>query len=150
MLLASLLAPCVWAAVPLVYNQYLTSSYADTGWTVASADDLASRSFAGVMADENVNSGNPLPSTGYYVTKQSDGNYSLVLDDLDKDVPIQLDVYFNVLTGSALEEIAGAFYSNYKGRLIAKQVNDDGTISGSEANDYIIYSNAKILTSLVS
>ena len=69
---AALVCGGAWAATPLVYNQYLTSEYADTGWTVASADDLASRSFAGVMAGANVNSGNPLPSTGYYVTKQDD------------------------------------------------------------------------------
>ena len=69
---AALVCGGAWAATPLVYNQYLTSEYADTGWTVASADDLASRSFAGIMAGANVNSGNPLPSMGYYVTKQSD------------------------------------------------------------------------------
>lgn len=99
-----------------------------------------------VTLDATIN-GNSSAST---MTKQSDGTYSLALNGLDKDVPIQFEVNFNVLTGSVFEEISGATYANYKVRLTAWLVNDNNEIGGSSANDYIIYTNAKILTSLVS
>lgn len=50
---------------------------------------------------------------------------------------------------SCRNPISLLYYANYKVRLTAELQQRGGTITGSRASDYIIYTNAKILTTLV-
>ena len=54
-----------------------------------------------------------------------------------------------VTTGAGLES-GGNTYANYRVLLEAKLLDSNGAIiTGSAASDYIVYTNAKIITSLI-
>ena len=75
--------------------------------------------------------------------------YSLANTGFNSSVPIEIDVDMNVITGAAFEK-AGLTYANYKLVLKAELLQNGTTIEGSPASDYIIYTNAKIIPTLVS
>lgn len=62
----------------------------------------------------------------------------------------RIEIDLDVKTGSELEAIDGGTYANYKVKLTARLYKDDTPISNSNADDYIIYTNAKILSNLIS
>ena len=69
---------------------------------------------------------------------------------INKNLPIEIEVDMQVLTGEDFEG-ARLKYANYKLELTAELLDNNGNhISGSSAHDYIIYTNAKIRTDLVS
>ena len=62
---------------------------------------------------------------------------------------IEIPVEMNVLTGEAFEA-EGYRYANYQVRLTAQLLDEDrNPIGNSEASDYIVYTNAKILRELI-
>ena len=68
---------------------------------------------------------------------------------IDNSIPIQIPVTLHIGTGSALES-AGGYYANYRVVLTAQLLNRSGTpIPNSQASDYIVYTNAKIVTELI-
>lgn len=68
---------------------------------------------------------------------------------IDNSIPIQIPVTLHIGTGSALEN-AGGYYANYRVVLTAQLLNRSGTpIPNSQASDYIVYTNAKIVTELI-
>lgn len=68
---------------------------------------------------------------------------------IDNSIPIQIPVTLSIGTGSALEK-AGGYYANYRVVLTAQLLNRSGTpIPNSQASDYIVYTNAKIVTELI-
>lgn len=68
---------------------------------------------------------------------------------IDNSIPIQIPVTLHIDTGSALEN-AGGYYANYRVVLTAQLLNRSGTpIPNSQASDYIVYTNAKIVTELI-
>ena len=68
---------------------------------------------------------------------------------IDNSIPIQIPVTLSIGTGSALEN-AGGYYANYCVVLTAQLLNRSGTpIPNSQASDYIVYTNAKIVTELI-
>ena len=68
---------------------------------------------------------------------------------IDNSIPIQIPVTLSIGTGSALEN-AGGYYANYRVVLTAQLLNRSGTpIPNSQASDYIVYTNAKIVTELI-
>ena len=75
--------------------------------------------------------------------------FSLKDTGFNSSVPIEIDVDMNVITGAAFEK-AGLTYANYKLVLKAELLQGSKTIEGSPAEDYIIYTNAKIIPTLVS
>lgn len=91
--------------------------------------------------------------TGSFLTAQSvlggTAEFSLEGTDFNSSVPIEIDVDMNVITGAAFEN-AGLTYANYKLVLKAELLQGGKTIEGSPAEDYIIYTNAKIIPTLVS
>ena len=69
------------------------------------------------------------------------------LDNYEKDVPIEIQVDMNVLTGAGFEaEDKERFYANYKVEMCVELLDSTGTnvIAGSRAEDYIVYTNARI------
>ena len=91
--------------------------------------------------------------TGSFLTAQSvlggTAEFSLKDTGFNSSVPIEIDVDMNVITGAAFEK-AGLTYANYKLVLKAELLQGSKTIEGSPAEDYIIYTNAKIIPTLVS
>ena len=81
---------------------------------------------------------------------ESNFTYTFNLGDgFSKEVPIQIPVDLEVITGTAFE--AEKFqYANYKVVLTAELYIGDEAIRKSSANDYIIYTNAKIKFDLIS
>jgi hypothetical protein len=72
--------------------------------------------------------------------------WSAVTNDL-ADTAINVD--FSVKTGSAFER-AGYDYANYRVVLAVSLLDENGDVlDGSETNDYIIYTNARIYTSIL-
>lgn len=68
---------------------------------------------------------------------------------IDNSIPIQIPVTLSIGTGNALES-AGGYYANYRVVLTAQLLNRSGTpIPNSQASDYIVYTNAKIVTELI-
>ena len=68
---------------------------------------------------------------------------------IDNSIPIQIPVTLHIGTGSALEKADG-YYANYRVLLTAQLLNRSGTpIPNSQASDYIVYTNAKIVTELI-
>ena len=81
---------------------------------------------------------------------ESNFTYTFNLGDgFSKEVPIHIPVNLEVITGAAFEE-KGFQYANYKVVLTAELYDGNGLISKSSANDYIIYTNAKIKFDLIS
>ena len=69
------------------------------------------------------------------------------LTSYDKDVPIEIQVDMNVLTGAGFEaEGKKLTYANYKVEMCVELLDSTGTnvIAGSRAEDYIVYTNARI------
>ena len=69
------------------------------------------------------------------------------MDNYEKDVPIEIQVDMNVLTGAGFEaEDKERFYANYKVEMCVELLDSTGTnvIAGSRAEDYIVYTNARI------
>ena len=76
--------------------------------------------------------------------------YSLANTGFNSSVPIEIEVDMNVITGAEFEA-KHLTYANYKLVLTAELLDKNGTpIAGSSANDHIIYTNAKIIPTLVS
>ena len=72
-----------------------------------------------------------------------------LLNGIDNSIPIQIPVTLHIGTGSALEN-AGGYYANYRVVLTAQLLNRSGIpIPNSKASDYIVYTNAKIVTELI-
>ena len=72
-----------------------------------------------------------------------------LLNGIDNSIPIQIPVTLSIGTGSALEN-AGGYYANYRVRLTAQLLSRSGAlIPNSQASDYIVYTNAKIVTELI-
>ena len=72
-----------------------------------------------------------------------------LLNGIDNSIPIQIPVTLHIDTGSALEN-AGGYYANYRVVLTAQLLNRSGVpILNSQASDYIVYTNAKIVTELI-
>lgn len=68
---------------------------------------------------------------------------------IDNSIPIQIPVTLSIGTGSALEK-AGGYYANYRVVLTAQLLSKSGVpIPNSQASDYIVYTNAKIVTELI-
>lgn len=68
---------------------------------------------------------------------------------IDNSIPIQIPVTLHIGTGSALEKVGG-YYANYRVELTAQLLNRSGVpIPNSQASDYIVYTNAKIVTELI-
>lgn len=68
---------------------------------------------------------------------------------IDNSIPIQIPVTLSIGTGSALES-AGGYYANYRVVLTAQLLSSSGVpIPNSQASDYIVYTNAKIVTELI-
>lgn len=68
---------------------------------------------------------------------------------IDNSIPIQIPVTLHIGTGSALENVGG-YYANYRVVLTAQLLNRSGVpIPNSQASDYIVYTNAKIVTELI-
>ncbi len=68
---------------------------------------------------------------------------------IDNSIPIQIPVTLHIDTGSALES-AGGYYANYRVVLTAQLLSKSGVpIPNSQASDYIVYTNAKIVTELI-
>ena len=66
-----------------------------------------------------------------------------------KDVPIQIPINLSVITGTQFET-KGYLYTNYKVVLETELLNGETLIDGSNASDYIIYTNAKVKFDLIS
>lgn len=61
-----------------------------------------------------------------------------------------VDTVFNVITGNEFEN-KGYTYANYKVKLTAELLDASGNaIANSDCSDYIIYTNAKIFTEMIS
>ena len=62
---------------------------------------------------------------------------------------IQIPIDYSILTGSGFEE-QGLTYANYKVTLTVSLLDKDNKeLEGSKATDYIIYTNAKVLTDVI-
>ena len=62
---------------------------------------------------------------------------------------IQIPIDYSILTGSGFEE-QGLTYANYKVTLTVSLLDKDNKeLEGSKASDYIIYTNAKVLTDVI-
>lgn len=71
-------------------------------------------------------------------------------DGIDSSIPIQIPVELTLSTGNTLESSKN-FYANYRVVLEAELLDSTGAlIPGSSARDYIVYTNAKIVTSLIN
>ena len=69
------------------------------------------------------------------------------LEAYDKDVPIEIRVDMKVLTGAGFEAEGKALtYANYQVEMCVELLDSTGTnvIAGSRAEDYIVYTNARI------
>lgn len=84
-------------------------------------------------------------------SKAQMGEYEYVseytLTSFEKDVPIEIRVDINVLTGAGFEaEGKALIYANYKVEMCVELLDSTGrnVIAGSRAEDYIVYTNARI------
>lgn len=94
--------------------------------------------------------GNPtVISTAAASVRDGAAEFRIKDTGFNSSVPIEIDVDMDVITGAAFEK-AGLTYANYKLVLTAELLQGDKTIEGSEASDHIIYTNAKIIPTLVS
>lgn len=68
------------------------------------------------------------------------------LTSYNKDVPIEIRVDMKVLTGAGFEAEGTLIYANYKVEMCVELLDSTGTnvIAGSRAEDYIVYTNARI------
>ena len=81
----------------------------------------------------------------------SGGVATLGLQGYDGHSPIKIDVKLDVKTGADAEALTDFKYANYRVKLTAELRDSTGTtISGSKADDYIVYTNAKIINSLIT
>ncbi|MGM9605507.1 MAG: hypothetical protein ACI3XG_10655 [Faecousia sp.] len=95
----------------------------------------------------------PVPYTASYTVglngitlPQSNGpGISLQDNILNPDIPIKITIPLTISTGSGFIGL----YSNYMVKLTVYLTNNGKEIAGSRDDDYIIYTNAKILTTLV-
>lgn len=67
---------------------------------------------------------------------------------LNANDPIVFEIPLRIKTGEDFEN-AGGTYSNYQVQLTVSLYNGDNIIQGSTVSDYIIYTNAKIVTDLI-
>ena len=94
-----------------------------------------------------------IPNTASFVidgnTLSPDENGICPLGDysVDPNIPITISIPLTIATRNAPG--FSKYYSNYKVKLTVSLWDGDKKIPGSEASDYIIYTNAKILTTLV-
>jgi hypothetical protein len=90
---------------------------------------------------------------------KSESDKTIVMDEtweniiekykIDTDLPIEIYLDFKVKTGTELEDLSGT-YANYKVVLKASLLDKDGNLlEGSNANDYIVYTNAKVYTQII-
>lgn len=94
--------------------------------------------------------GNPtVISTAAASVRYGAAEFRIADTGFNSSVPIEIDVDMNVITGAAFEN-AGLTYANYKLVLTAELLHKGERINGSDASDYIIYTNAKIIPTLVS
>ena len=71
-------------------------------------------------------------------------------DSFDHSIPIQLPIDLTVITGAAFEGQSFT-YANYRVKLIVELLNgNQEVIAYSTADDYIIYTNAKVLLGMVT
>ena len=71
-------------------------------------------------------------------------------DSFDHSIPIQLPIDLTVITGTAFEGQSFT-YANYRVKLIVELLDENqGVIAYSTADDYIIYTNAKVLLGMVT
>lgn len=82
---------------------------------------------------------------GKTLTGGKDGDISFRDKCLTSDVPVTIKIPLTIKTGS---KFSGT-YSNYMVKLTVSLWKNGAKIEGSTATDYIIYTNAKILTTLV-
>ena len=110
--------------------------------------------------------GNPLPLSSYlssivitpkvsvngsYTPVASEGGFIFTLPEsgIYWHSPVQIDVKMDVISGEDFER--EHMYANYKVLLTVELLDANGnTLDGSYANDYIIYTNAKICPTLLS
>ena len=68
---------------------------------------------------------------------------------LDKNVPLEISADMFLLAGAALEA-NGMTYANYKIRLEAELLDEkQNAISGSNASDYLVYTNSRIYKNII-
>ena len=68
---------------------------------------------------------------------------------LDKNVPLEISADMFLLAGAALEA-NGMTYANYKIRLEAELLDENqNAISGSNASDYLVYTNSRIYKNII-
>ena len=68
---------------------------------------------------------------------------------LDKSVPLEISADMSLLAGTALEA-GGMTYANYKIRLEVELLDENqNAISGSNASDYLVYTNSRIYRNIV-
>ena len=68
---------------------------------------------------------------------------------LDKNVPLEISADMFLLAGEALEA-NGMTYANYKIRLEAELLDENqNAISGSNASDYLVYTNSRIYKNII-
>ena len=88
-------------------------------------------------------------STQVFPAKEAKSADFTLSNGIDNSIPIQIPVTLSIGTGSALEN-AGGYYANYRVVLTAQLLSKSGTpIPNSQASDYIVYTNAKIVTELI-
>ena len=91
-------------------------------------------------------------SASFTINNSPDSNGIIPVNSIgpsfDPNVPITIGIPLTVPTGN--DPNVSVYYSNYKVKLTVSLLDDAlNTIEGSTATDYIIYTNAKILTTLV-
>ena len=84
------------------------------------------------------------------ISQVNGGVATLGLSGYDGHSPIKIDVKLDVKTGADAEALTDFKYANYRVKLTAELCDETGTISGSKADDYIVYTNAKIINSLIT
>lgn len=109
--------------------------------------------------DQNADtySGDPLQIGAYWTSCTMGQDLSEKQIVITQDKPssgntktFQIPISFTVLTGKLFEE-KGLMYSNYKVTLKAELLDDSGkSLNGTEAMDYIIYTNARIYPQMMT
>lgn len=97
---------------------------------------------------------NPQGKTVSNVHQMQNGEFIVSVDGFDPSLPIQIPITLGVLTGNSFEKET-LTYANYRVKVAVKlaTISDSGEeshINGSAADDYIIYTNAKINRTLVT
>lgn len=78
---------------------------------------------------------------------QTDDGGNLILNDNGADIIIP-EITINVKTGSALES-GNYFYTNYRLDIEVELFNNQTAIGVSRADNYIIYTNAKVIPGFI-